>query len=61
MTKMIDGVSSVKLDFVAVVDADSLDADRFGDDTLIYVSVFVGGKKLTDNRVVNSSRQSRNK
>jgi len=44
----------ITVDFAAVVDADTLDPDIFGKKTLIHVAVIIGGKRLTDNRVVAS-------
>jgi len=42
----------IKVDFAAVVDADTLDPGVLGGKTLIHAAIFIGGKRLTDNRVV---------
>ncbi len=41
-----------KVDFIAVVDADTLREEDFKGKTLIYVAVYIGDKRLTDNVVV---------
>ncbi|MDH5477695.1 MAG: pantoate--beta-alanine ligase [Nitrospinota bacterium] len=44
----------IKVDFAAVVDAETLEQDVFGKSVLIHAAVIIGGKRLTDNRVVTS-------
>jgi len=44
----------IKVDFAAVVDAETLEQDVFGKSVLIHAAVIIGGKRLTDNRVVAS-------
>ncbi|MBF0291603.1 MAG: pantoate--beta-alanine ligase [Nitrospinae bacterium] len=51
---MIEKEPNAKVDFAAVVDAETLRDDVYGASTLVYTAVFVGGKRLTDNMVVKS-------
>ncbi len=54
LVAMIESEPLAKVDFAAVVDSDTLLEDRFGDRTLIYAAVYIGGKRLTDNVVCKS-------
>jgi len=54
LVAMIEAEPLAKVDFAAVVDSDTLLEDRFGDRTLIYAAVYIGGKRLTDNVVCKS-------
>lgn len=56
LAAMIEKEPLAEVDFAAVVDADTLREDVFGDKSLIYAAVYIGGKRLTDNRVVKSAR-----
>lgn len=51
---MIEKEPTAKVDFAAIVDAETLRDDVYGASTLVYTAVFVGGKRLTDNMVVKS-------
>lgn len=51
---MIEKEPMVKVDFAAIVDAETLRDDVYGSSTLVYTAVFVGGKRLTDNVVVKT-------
>lgn len=51
---MIEKEPVARVDYTAVVDADTLRDDVYGDSTLIYAAVFIGGKRLTDNLVVKA-------
>jgi pantoate--beta-alanine ligase len=51
---MIEKEPMVKVDFAAIVDAQTLRDDVYGTSTLVYVAAFVGGKRLTDNVVVKT-------
>ncbi len=45
---------SVRIDYIAIVDADSLEAlDEVRDNTLIAVAAFVGGTRLIDNTIIH--------
>ena len=54
LRSMIEKEAMAKVDFTAVVDADSLRDDVYGANTLVYAAVFIGGKRLTDNVVVKT-------
>ncbi len=51
---MIEKEPLAKVDFAAIVDADTLRDDVYGANTLVYAAVFIGGKRLTDNMVVKT-------
>ena len=51
---MIEMEPMARVDFAAVVDADTLEEDAPGKKTLIYAAAHIGGKRLTDNRVVRN-------
>jgi pantoate--beta-alanine ligase len=51
---MIEKEPMAKVDFAAIVDADTLRDDVYGSNTLVYSAVFIGGKRLTDNMVVKT-------
>ena len=51
---MIEKEPAAKVDFAAIVDAETLRDDVYGVSTLVYTAVFVGGKRLTDNMVVKT-------
>lgn len=51
---MIEKEPMAKVDFTAVVDADTLRDDVYGANTLVYAAVFIAGKRLTDNMVVKT-------
>jgi pantoate--beta-alanine ligase len=53
---MIEKEAMVKVDFAAIVDAQTLRDDVYGASTLVYVAAFVGGKRLTDNMVVKTRK-----
>ncbi len=42
----------IEVDFTAVVDADDLQEDTFGQRTLVYAAIYIDGKRLTDNLIV---------
>lgn len=54
LRSMIEKEAMVKVDFAAIVDAETLMDDVYGTSTLIYTAAFVGGKRLTDNVVVKT-------
>jgi pantoate--beta-alanine ligase len=54
LRSMIEKEPMVKVDFAAIVDAETLEDDVYGASTLVYTAVFVGGKRLTDNVVVKT-------
>jgi pantoate--beta-alanine ligase len=54
---MIEKEPRARVDYTAVVDAGSLRDDVYGEATLIYAAVFIGGKRLTDNTVVTTRRR----
>ncbi|MDH5510588.1 MAG: pantoate--beta-alanine ligase [Nitrospinota bacterium] len=54
LVTMLTAEPLIKVDFAAVVDAETLDPSVMGGNTLIHVAVFIGGKRLTDNRLVVS-------
>ena len=60
LTKMLrqtlEAEPLVTVDFAAVVDAESLREDVFGAQSLIYAAVVIGGKRLTDNKVVKNPK-----
>lgn len=56
LTEMIESEPLAKVDFAAVVDAESLTQERFAEKTLIYTAVYIGKVRLTDNRVVKSRK-----
>jgi len=56
LIEMIEAEPLAKVDFAAVVDADSLTEERFGVKTLIYTAVYIGEIRLTDNRVVRNRK-----
>lgn len=58
LIEMIEAEPLAKVDFAAVVDAECLTQERFGEKTLIYTAVYIGKIRLTDNRVVKN-RKSR--
>lgn len=51
---MIEKEPLAKVDFTAVVDADTLRDDVYGASALVYAAVFIAGKRLTDNMVVKT-------
>lgn len=54
LARMLAAEQMVEVEFAAVVDAETLLEDRFGKRTLIYAAIRIGGKRLTDNRVVRA-------
>jgi len=48
---MIQSEPLASVDFVAVVDADTLREDVYGEKTLVYAAVYIGGARLTDSAV----------
>jgi len=52
LKRLIENEPLAKVDYCAIVDADSLREDVLGDSTMIYAAVFIGGKRLTDNLVI---------
>ncbi|VAX21808.1 hypothetical protein MNBD_NITROSPINAE04-366, partial [hydrothermal vent metagenome] len=60
LIEMIEAEPLAKVDFAAVVDADSLSQERFAEKTLIYTAVYIGKVRLTDNRVVRNRKSANN-
>lgn len=54
LIRRVSSAPGVTVDFAAVVDADTLRGEDFGPKTLVYVAAFVGGLRLTDNRLVTT-------
>jgi pantoate--beta-alanine ligase len=54
LRSMIEKEPMVKVDFAAIVDAETLRDDVYGTSSLIYTAVFICGKRLTDNMVVKT-------
>jgi len=52
LAAMIEKEPLAEVDYAAVVDADTLRDEVTSDSVLIYSAVYIGGKRLTDNRVV---------
>lgn len=52
LIKMIEAEPMAKVDFVAIVDADTLQEDVIGKKTLIYAAVYIGDVRVTDNLIV---------
>lgn len=49
----------ITVDFASVVDAETLREDVSGSHSLIYAAVIIGGKRLTDNKVVKNPKPAR--
>ncbi|MBI4667236.1 MAG: pantoate--beta-alanine ligase [Nitrospinae bacterium] len=52
LEKLIEKEPKARVDFTAVVDAETLREEVSGPSAMIYAAVFIGGKRLTDNLVV---------
>ena len=54
LVEMIEAEKLAKIDYAAVVDADSLKPEDFtSGTTLVYVAAFIGKWRLTDNKIFN--------
>ncbi|VAX16719.1 hypothetical protein MNBD_NITROSPINAE02-1634, partial [hydrothermal vent metagenome] len=51
--------SSAKVDFVAVVDADTLQEELIGKKTLVYAACYIGDVRMTDNVTVHQKGKKR--
>ncbi len=52
LIEKIERESTAKVDFVAVVDADTLQEELIGKKTLVYAAVYIGDVRVTDNHIV---------
>lgn len=57
LVSMIEMERRITVDYASIVDADTLREDDFGAKTLIYVVVFIGDIRLTDNIVVRTQKR----
>jgi pantoate--beta-alanine ligase len=58
LISLLEQEPMIKVDFAAVVDAETLKPDVIGKNTLIHAAVYIGGKRLTDNRVAAKGKRA---